>query len=141
MLPSIRMFLAGDIRQYQLTTAQFDILATLGNTTGVTPEQLSEKTLITKGTLTGVLDCLVKKKLVERRPSKADRKSLFIVLTPLGHRIFEQIFPSHIKTLQKAFAGFNSADYLEVNQALFKRNSAFEPIPYHLKRIEVTDDN
>jgi MarR family 2-MHQ and catechol resistance regulon transcriptional repressor len=133
-------FAARDIRQYELTTAQFDIIATLGNTDGFTPKQLSEKTLITKGTLTGVLDRLVKKQLVKRRPSEIDRRSLLVVLTPTGQKIFEQIFPSHINTLQKAFAGFNAADYLAINQALHKLNSAFEHPASHLQPTEVIDD-
>lgn len=45
-----------------LTSAQFDIIATLGNTEGMTCKDLGEKTFITKGTMTGVLDRLEKKR-------------------------------------------------------------------------------
>jgi DNA-binding MarR family transcriptional regulator len=48
------------VRQFGLTH-QFDIIATLGNTQGMTCKELGEKTLITKGTLTGVLDRLEQK--------------------------------------------------------------------------------
>lgn len=133
-------FAARDIKQFDLTTAQFDIIATLGNTKGFTPKQLSEKTLITKGTLTGVLDRLVKKKLVERQPSETDRRSLLVLLTPAGQKVFEHIFPLHITTLKKAFADFNDADYLAINQALLKLQSAFEHPPSHLPPTEVIDD-
>jgi MarR family transcriptional regulator, 2-MHQ and catechol-resistance regulon repressor len=44
------------VRQFDLTPAQFDVIATLGNTNGLCMGELGEKTLITKGTLTGVID-------------------------------------------------------------------------------------
>ncbi|MFZ3174178.1 MAG: MarR family transcriptional regulator, partial [Thiobacillus sp.] len=50
---------AAHIRTLGLTPPQFDIVATLGNTSGMTATELGEKTLITKGTLTGVVDRLV----------------------------------------------------------------------------------
>ena len=49
---------AAHVRELGLTPPQFDIIATLGNTDGMTATELGEKTLITKGTLTGVVDRL-----------------------------------------------------------------------------------
>ena len=49
---------AAQVREFGLTPPQFDIIATLGNTEGMSFKQLGEKTLITKGTLTGVVDRL-----------------------------------------------------------------------------------
>lgn len=123
-------FAAHDIRHYNVTPAQFDILATLGNTQGMTPKQLSEKTLITKGTLTGVVDRLVNKQLVERQPSAADRRSVLVVLTQQGQQLFDTIFPAHVRTLQQAFSHFKAADYQTINQALDQLQSVFEQPPY-----------
>jgi DNA-binding MarR family transcriptional regulator len=39
------------VRQFDLTPAQFDVIATLGNTNGMSMGEIGEKTLITKGTL------------------------------------------------------------------------------------------
>jgi len=84
------------VRSLGLTPAQFDIVATLGDTPGMTCKELGEKTLITKGTLTGVLDRMEARKLIRRQPSEADRRSIFISLTPQGERLFEKVFPAHI---------------------------------------------
>jgi DNA-binding MarR family transcriptional regulator len=54
------------VRSLGLTPAQFDIVATLGNTPGMSFKELGEKTLITKGTLTGVVDRLEAQRLVRR---------------------------------------------------------------------------
>ena len=50
---------AEQVRRLGLTGSQFDVIATLGDTDGLPCSELSEKTLVTKGTLTGVLDRLV----------------------------------------------------------------------------------
>lgn len=128
-------FAAQDVRQFELTPAQFDIIATLGNTEGMTPKQLCEKTLITKGTLTGVVDRLIAKSLVSRQQSKQDGRSFIVCLTPDGQTLFKQIFPLHVKTLQKAFANFNENDFQTMNASLRKLSKAFTHTDSsHIKR-------
>jgi MarR family 2-MHQ and catechol resistance regulon transcriptional repressor len=60
------------IRTLRLTPSQFDVIVTLGDTTGLTCSQLSSQTLVTKGTLTGVLDRLAKKGLIRRESVAGD---------------------------------------------------------------------
>ena len=71
-----------------LTVSQADVLFTLGNTEGMTCGEIGEKTLITKGTLTGVIDRLQAKGLVERRAVSGDGRCTLIVLTPAGEQLF-----------------------------------------------------
>lgn len=128
-------FAAHDIRQFELTPAQFDIIATLGNTEGMTPKQLCEKTLITKGTLTGVVDRLIAKSLLNRQPSQQDGRSYIVCLTPAGQTLFEQIFPLHVKTLQQAFAKFSANDFKKINASLAQLSHAFtHPDSSQIKR-------
>lgn len=79
-----------------LTPAQFDVLATLGDTPGMTCKQLGEGTLITKGTLTGVLDRLEAKGLIKRCRGDADNRQVFVSLTPEGEALFNETFQPHI---------------------------------------------
>jgi DNA-binding MarR family transcriptional regulator len=104
---AFEQFSAGHIRQLGLTPPQFDVIATLGNTSGMSCKELSEKTLITKGTLTGVVDRLTDKGLVRRVPMEHDRRSVFIMLTPEGEDLFTRVFPAHIGYMSKAFAAFS----------------------------------
>lgn len=85
------------IRLHGLTHPQFDVIATLGNTAGMSCRELSERTLITKGTLTGVLDRLLEKGLITRTVPEHDRRSLFVALTPAGEAVFNQAFPDVIQ--------------------------------------------
>ncbi|MFT3801463.1 MAG: MarR family transcriptional regulator [Burkholderiaceae bacterium] len=105
-------------RRTDLTPAQFDIIATLGNTAGMTFKELGDKTLITKGTLTGVIDRLERRGLVRREPLAADRRSVRIVLSDAGQREFERVFGLHIAYLKQAFAGLGDADFDGLEQRL-----------------------
>jgi len=98
------------VRSLGLTSSQFDIIATLGNTDGMTFKQLGEMTLITKGTLTGVVDRLAAKRLVRRLASHEDGRSQIVQLTDAGQAMFERIFPSALAHLGKAFAGMSTAE-------------------------------
>jgi MarR family 2-MHQ and catechol resistance regulon transcriptional repressor len=98
------------VRELGLTPGQFDIIATLGNTPGMTCKELGEKTLITKGTLTGILDRLEARKLIRRTASDADRRQVFIVLTPQGEHLFERVFPKQIAQVKQPFSALSQAE-------------------------------
>lgn len=108
------------VRQYDLTPAQFDVIATLGNTAGLSMGDIGEKTLITKGTLTGVVDRLEKKGLVEREIPPENRRSIVVRLTAEGERLFEQVFPAHIADMKQHFAVLNPSE-LELLRVLLSR--------------------
>lgn len=114
------------IRQLGLTTCQFDVIATLGNTQGMTMTELAEKTLVTKGTLTGVVDRMERKNLVYRQVVESDRRSFLIVLTPEGEEMFNRVFPVHIAHLKERFDRLDPSE-LELLQVLLARlRNAFE---------------
>ena len=91
------------IKNSGLTPPQFDVIATLGNTQGLSCRELSERNLMIKGTLTGVLVRLEAKKLINRRAHATDGRCSIIALTPKGQALFEKIFPEHLKYLEAAF--------------------------------------
>ncbi|MEM8545493.1 MAG: MarR family transcriptional regulator [Cyanobacteria bacterium P01_H01_bin.119] len=108
------------VRQFNLTSSQFDVVATLGNTNGMSMSDIGEKTLITKGTLTGVIDRLIKKDLVRRRNPPGDRRSVVVSLTDKGQQVFEQVFPAHIAYLKTQFENLEPSE-LELLRILLSR--------------------
>jgi MarR family transcriptional regulator, 2-MHQ and catechol-resistance regulon repressor len=108
------------IRKLDLTSPQFDVIATLGNTPGMTMGQLAEKTLVTKGTLTGIIDRLEKKGLVRREVPPENRRCFKIVLTPDGEQVFEEVFPAHIAYMKERF-DLLSPEELEQTKAILNR--------------------
>ena len=109
---------AADIRALGLTPPQFDIVATLGNTAGMTATELGEKTLITKGTLTGVVDRLAERGWVERVAHGSDRRCQIIRLTPDGEALFARVFPAHLAHLAACFRGVSAAEHARWQEAL-----------------------
>ncbi len=115
------------VRSLGLTPSQFDVIATLGETEGMTCKELSEKTLVTKGTLTGVLDRLEKKGLIERMPSREDRRCTLIRLTPKGDARFREVFPAHIHHLKPFFErALTTAEASKLSTLLLRLKDSFE---------------
>jgi len=114
------------VRQFDLTPAQFDVIATLGNTNGLNMGEISEKTLITKGTLTGVIDRLIHKQLVSREVPEDNRRNVIVQLTPQGQQVFEQSFPSHITHLQERFDRLDPNEVKTLTELLTQLKQAFQ---------------
>lgn len=94
-------FSARDIRSRGLSGPEFDVICTLGNQPGMTFKEIGENTLITKTTLTGVVDRLESKGYVERRACSDDRRCVRAVLTEKGDQLFREIFPAHVAQLEQ----------------------------------------
>ena len=116
---------AAHIRNLGLTAPQFDIIATLGNTEGMTFKELGEKTLITKGTLTGVVDRLVVKKLVKRVACPEDGRRQYVLLTESGEELFARVFPAHLLYLEQVFGNFSQKDFENTEVVLQQLKDAF----------------
>ncbi|MEO1147488.1 MAG: MarR family transcriptional regulator [Cyanobacteria bacterium J06638_22] len=107
-------------REHGLTPSQFDVLATLGNTSGMSMGDIGEKTLITKGTLTGVVDRLEKKGWVAREVPPDNRRSVIVRLTADGKALFERVFPAQL-TDMKTRLGVLEPSELELLRVLLRR--------------------
>lgn len=113
------------IRSLGLTPTQFDIIATLGNTKGMTCKDLGDKTLVTKGTLTGVIDRLEKINILERVPTE-DRRCWIVRLTAKGEKLFAKVFPEHLVYLEKAFAKIKTKELISLTEQINSFNKAIE---------------
>lgn len=114
------------VRSLGLTPAQFDIVATLGNTPGMTFRELGKRTLITKGTLTGVVDRLEQRGVVERMANESDGRSSIVRLTAQGETLFDRVFPEHIAHCRRAFANWNAADFEALDEQLGRLRAALD---------------
>ena len=109
-----------------LTVPQADVIFTLGNTDGLTFKEIGELTLITKGTLTGIIDRLESKTLVSRIKDQTDRRSTRVALTKQGKQVFEREFPRQVEHIKKCFDGWDEADMKKARRWLRKVRKLFE---------------
>jgi DNA-binding MarR family transcriptional regulator len=92
-------------------------------------KELGEKTLITKGTLTGVVDRLEARGIVRRVGSAEDRRSTRVELTAAGATLFEQVFPGVVARTKQVFDIFGESERLALEGGLRRLREAFESFP------------
>lgn len=119
-------FSGAHVKSMGLTESQFDVIATLGNTDGMTCKELGGRTLITKGTLTGVLDRMEARTLITRRADASDARRTHVALTRKGNVLFAEVFPAHLKHLQRAFGRLSERELNGLRDGLSMLRLAFE---------------
>jgi DNA-binding MarR family transcriptional regulator len=108
-----------------LTVAQANVIFTLGNTDGMTCKDIGDWTHITKGTLTGVIDRLEGKDLVERWAVEGDGRKTIIALSRRGERVFKKEFPRHVSYLKDRFDQLGARDRDQAVRLLQKIQQIF----------------
>ncbi len=116
---------AKGLRRVGLTIPQADVIFTLGNTKGLSFKDIGEQTLITKGTLTGVVDRLAGKGLVKRTQQADDKRCMSVRLTAKGEQVFERVFPAHIAYLGSGFGQLGVPEMAQGTQFLKKLAEVF----------------
>lgn len=108
-----------------LTPSQARVIFTVGGTDGMTCKDIGDATLITKGTLTGVVDRLEEKGLVERWTVEGDGRKTIVALTRRGERVFDKEFPAHIGFLKQKFDKLGANDRKQAIALLTKIKELF----------------
>lgn len=108
-----------------LTPSQARVIFTIGGTDGMTCKDIGDITLITKGTLTGVIDRLEEKGLVERWSVEGDGRKTIVALTRRGERVYEKEYPKHIAFLKEKFDKLGARDRKQAIVLLEKIRALF----------------
>lgn len=92
------------LRRHGLTGPGFNLLMIVEGAGGsLSPHEIGERRLVTRGTVTGVLDTLEKQGWVRRIQHPEDRRRLLIELTDRGRRTLsdacEELFPAQAEMI------------------------------------------
>jgi MarR family transcriptional regulator, 2-MHQ and catechol-resistance regulon repressor len=100
---------------YDLTFAQLDVLVALARaeSASLSCSEIAEKTLITKGGITGILDRLEARGLVKRIPSRDDRRSVLVRLSGKGVELFRKLYPEVVRINRSLFEKAFSPDQMK----------------------------
>lgn len=123
---TFEQYSARHVKSMGLTLTQFDVIATLGNQPRMPCKELGNKTLVSKGTLTGVLGRLEGKGFVFRESNPEDARSQLISLTKSGQKLFERVFPAHMEFLGKAFSKLSATELAELRMSLAALKAIFQ---------------
>lgn len=122
---AFEQYSAAHVKSVGLTMTQFDVIATLGNQPPMSCKDLGNKTLVSKGTLTGVLERLEEKGFITRESNLEDARSQLISLTKAGQKLFEKVFPAHMEFLGKAFSKLSSTELAQLRTSLGALKAVF----------------
>lgn len=109
-----------DIRQHQLNPTEFAVLDLLYHKGPFPLQQVGEKILLTSGSITYVVDQLVKKGYIVRQACPNDRRITYATITQQGKSRMDTIFPDHAKAIEAALAGVSNNEKKQLIELLKK---------------------
>jgi DNA-binding MarR family transcriptional regulator len=110
-----------------LTLPQFDVLAQLQRRAeGMSPGDLTRELLVTAGNVTGIVDRLVRRGLVERRRVPHDGRTRRLLLTPRGRTLVERAIPRHRGEIAWLMARVPDGDLRRLRDLLWSFVSTLE---------------
>ncbi|HRN51875.1 MAG TPA: MarR family transcriptional regulator [Gemmatimonadaceae bacterium] len=119
-----------DIESHGLTQTEFAILEALYHKGPMLLGEVQRKILVSSGGITFLIDKLVKRGLVQRRPCESDRRARFAELTPAGRDLIARIFPGHAEVIRRAVSGLSPAEQQTLTELLKKLGlSAAQMVP------------
>ena len=92
------------ITRFGLGTTEFGVLEVLYHKGELLVCEVQRRILVESSSTTYVVDKLVQRGLVRRRPDETDRRSVRLDLTPAGRRLIQRIFPPHAQAMRRAVA-------------------------------------
>ncbi len=109
---------------FDSTLARFDVLAQLARPPEEpTMGELSERLMVTKGSITDVIGRLEAAKLVERRRDDDDARVQRVRLTARGRRVAAEMIPAHNERLAEVLSEFGRADLNRLDDLLGRLRS------------------
>jgi MarR family 2-MHQ and catechol resistance regulon transcriptional repressor len=116
------------VNKYGLSKAAFNALMILSRCgrKGCPMRELSELMLVTRANITGLIDSLEKKNLVERTDSKKDRRICITRITKKGEVLLENILPEHYTAVREVFAGLTKTEKATISALLTKLRRAIQ---------------
>ena len=111
------------LKGWGLSVAQFDVLAHVGATEGITQQELADSLVVSKGNVCQLLDKMEGRGWISRvQEGRANR----LFLTDEGRRLFEDVVPVHEADIAKRFSVLSEADQAQLHELLRKFDRALE---------------
>jgi len=116
-----RRLQTGTLAVHGLTVPQYEalfFLHAMPDDALLTQQELSARLLVTKGNVTGLIDRLAERGLVERRADPGDRRLNRLALTAEGRALFTRARPDHDRAVCDLLSALPVADRLHLARLL-----------------------
>jgi DNA-binding MarR family transcriptional regulator len=115
--------LAGRLKLWDLNNAQFDVLAHVGASEGITQQELADSLLVTKGNVAQLLDRMEKRGLIERCPQGRTNR---LFLTDEGRRAFARVVPAHEALIDERLSVLSEEEQRQLFELMRKLDRALD---------------
>ena len=107
---------------FETSDIQFNILMILKNSVqeGISQQKLSEKLVVTKSNVVGLVDRMERQGLVERKAHPTDRRFNQIVITQKGRELVEKVEIHYYKEVDRMMAGLSESEKRAIIEATAK---------------------
>jgi len=121
--------------QWELSPSQFNILNLLHlHPNGCTQIELSRLLIMHRSNITGLVDRLEKRGLLQRKDNPDDRRAYKVLLTTTGRKLVEKILPDYYAAAEKIWENFPGARTKQLVGDLEKLSTNIEAFSQtHLK--------
>jgi MarR family 2-MHQ and catechol resistance regulon transcriptional repressor len=106
------------IARFGLGTTEFGVLEVLHHKGELPVCEVQRRILVQSSSTTYVVDKLVKRGFVRRRPSQRDRRVILLALTAAGRRLINRIFPPHANAMRQAVCALPARDQAQAVRLL-----------------------
>ena len=117
---AVQRHAVADQERNELSEGEFAVLEVLYHKGPMLLVEVQRRVLVSSGGITYLVDRLVRKGLVERRPCSHDRRASYAALTPEGEQRIGSIFPGHADAIDHAVAGLTDAEKRQAIRLLKK---------------------
>jgi DNA-binding MarR family transcriptional regulator len=125
LMQSLRLSMRGG-RGPELSVPQFRVLVHASLRPGATLRQLAEPLGVSTATASRMVETLVLRGLIERRPGEADRRQVAIALTPAGQRMLDGTHAQARAQFESRLVGLDTAALASLAAALELLHTLFE---------------
>ena len=114
---------AEHLKPFNLSVAQFDVLAQVGAAEGITQQRLADALLVTKGNICQLIDRMEARNLVERRPAESGRAK-HLYLTEEGRALQRAVVPAQEDLIDRSFDSLSREEQEHLAKLLRKLEHA-----------------
>lgn len=108
------------LKKWNITAAQFDVLAQVGAAGRITQQELAEKLVVTKGNITQLIHKVEELGWIVR---EQDWKTKYVSLTEAGQALFDEVVPLQERFQAAQFGKLNSSEQKQLYALLKKLQS------------------
>ena len=116
----MRRFFESQMKKYDITPPQFEVLLTLWNEDGLVLSELGRRLSRDGPTITGIIDRMEKKKMVTRKRSMRDRRVIQVYLSPKSWEVKENLMQMQQEAGKDITGNFSDQDIKVLEDLLHK---------------------